>query len=85
MMSGLQEAIVRVGLAEAPKVYRARDYRFPSEDAKLNYRHYGLNPRKCYADWTKTCTECGEFPVVAQTGMCGPCTFDDKKTANGEW
>ena len=36
-------------------------------------------------DWTKNCEVCGATPVHPATGMCGPCTFGDADTANGNW
>ena len=29
------------------------------------------------------CTVCGEAPTVADTGLCGPCTFGEAATADG--
>jgi len=31
------------------------------------------------------CTVCGEAPTVADTGLCGPCTFGEAGTAGGSW
>lgn len=42
-----------------------------------------LDPFK--ADWSRSCENCGEKPVVNQTGLCGPCTFGEAETANGNW
>lgn len=36
-------------------------------------------------DWTKECIVCGQRPVHRVTGMCGPCTFGEADTINGEW
>ena len=36
-------------------------------------------------DWNHDCTVCGETPVVPASGMCGPCTFGEAETANGNW
>jgi hypothetical protein len=36
-------------------------------------------------DYTHACTNCGETPVVPLTGLCGPCTFGEADTANGNW
>lgn len=42
--------------------------------------------RKCSApDWSSSCDVCGASPVVPQTGMCGPCTWGDAESANGNW
>ena len=31
------------------------------------------------------CEVCGAKPVVRATGLCGPCTFGEAATANGNW
>jgi len=36
-------------------------------------------------DWTGKCEVCGNSPIVPATGMCGPCTFGDADTADGNW
>jgi len=36
-------------------------------------------------DWDTTCEVCGEVPTVPASGMCGPCTFGDASTINGNW
>ena len=36
-------------------------------------------------DWEKKCENCGASPIVPETGLCGPCTFGEADTANGEW
>jgi hypothetical protein len=36
-------------------------------------------------DYTKKCGTCGASPVVPLTGMCGPCTFGEAETADGNW
>lgn len=36
-------------------------------------------------DWSKTCEVCGGTPILPSTGLCGPCTFGDASTANGNW
>ena len=35
--------------------------------------------------WDAKCDLCGQSPVVAATGMCGPCTFGEAETAGGNW
>jgi len=37
------------------------------------------------ADWSAKCENCGESPLVPETGMCGPCTFGEAETAGGNW
>ena len=36
-------------------------------------------------DWTGECENCGQSPIVPSTGMCGPCSFGEAATANGNW
>lgn len=36
-------------------------------------------------DWTGTCENCGQSPIVPLTGMCGPCTFGEADTIGGNW
>lgn len=36
-------------------------------------------------DWDGKCENCGESPIVPSTGMCGPCTFGEADTVNGNW
>ena len=36
-------------------------------------------------DWEGKCENCGESPIVPATGMCGPCTFGEADTLNGNW
>lgn len=36
-------------------------------------------------DYARKCSNCGSSPIVPLTGMCGPCTFGDSDTADGDW
>jgi hypothetical protein len=36
-------------------------------------------------DWDHDCEVCGARPIVPATGMCGPCTFGEAETADGNW
>lgn len=36
-------------------------------------------------DWNGKCENCGASPIVPCTGLCGPCTFGEAETANGNW
>ena len=36
-------------------------------------------------DWKGKCEVCGASPIVPMTGLCGPCTFGEAETANGNW
>lgn len=35
--------------------------------------------------WNCKCTSCDATPVVRFSGLCGPCTFGEVDTLNGEW
>ena len=37
------------------------------------------------ADWGGSCEICGQSPIVSATGMCGPCTFGEADTVDGNW
>lgn len=54
--------------------------------ARRKNRLVGLPPvAPTDPDWTRTCPNCDESPVVPETGLCGPCTFGEADTANGNW
>lgn len=36
-------------------------------------------------DWGHQCIVCGAVPIVPLTGLCGPCTFGEAETVNGNW
>jgi hypothetical protein len=36
-------------------------------------------------DWTVECYLCGAVPIVPLTEMCGPCTWGEAETAEGNW
>lgn len=36
-------------------------------------------------DYTRECIVCGATPVVGELDMCGPCTFGESDTADGNW
>jgi len=36
-------------------------------------------------DWSGKCENCDASPIVPVTGMCGPCTFGEAETINGNW
>ena len=35
--------------------------------------------------WSVECEVCGQIPTVRATGLCGPCTFGEADTINGNW
>ena len=36
-------------------------------------------------DWEHSCENCGAVPIVPATGLCGPCTFGEAETIDGNW
>jgi CO dehydrogenase/acetyl-CoA synthase alpha subunit len=42
-------------------------------------------PAETKPDWKRKCMNCGASPIVPVTGMCGPCTFGEADTADGNW
>ena len=36
-------------------------------------------------DWSGECSNCGAYPIVPVTGLCGPCTFGEADTVAGNW
>ena len=36
-------------------------------------------------DYSRECEVCGASPVLPVTGMCGPCTFGEADTIDGNW
>lgn len=50
-----------------------------------NDSRQNICPECCKPDWEKSCENCGAVPVHKVTGMCGPCTFGEAETINGNW
>ena len=40
---------------------------------------------KTRPDWGGRCEVCKASPIVPATGMCGPCTWGEPETADGNW
>ena len=40
---------------------------------------------KTRPDWGGRCEVCKASPIVPVTGMCGPCTWGESETADGNW
>lgn len=36
-------------------------------------------------DYGRACEVCGARPILPATQMCGPCTFGEAETADGNW
>ena len=65
---------LRAGIVETTK-----------EHPRKRMFHAGREIEAGPPDWTRGCSACGDKPVVPQTGLCGPCTFGESITANGNW
>lgn len=44
-----------------------------------------LDPNSTEPNFQYTCEVCDAIPVVPATGLCGPCTFGEADTINGNW
>jgi len=44
--------------------------------------HYTTDTRP---DWNRKCLVCDATPIVPVSGMCGPCTFGEAETVDGNW
>lgn len=44
-----------------------------------------LDEKLTKPDWNGSCEVCDMSPIVPLTGMCGPCTFGEAETINGNW
>ena len=55
------------------------------DDGRVTALHEMDNERAFQANFTEQCSVCGESPTVTATGLCGPCTFGEAKTAGGNW
>lgn len=42
-------------------------------------------PPPAAPDWAGRCEVCGASPVLPATGLCGPCTFGEASTSDGNW
>ena len=52
------------------------------------YKGYEVHVEGCKLsepDWNRPCDNCDEVPTVPATGLCGPCTWGEAETANGNW
>ncbi len=41
--------------------------------------------KKIIPDYESQCDNCGASPIVPTTGLCGPCTFGEAATLDGNW
>lgn len=56
-----------------------------TSSAFYDHRHAKHPNPETDPDWTGTCENCGESPILPSTGMCGPCTFGEADTVGGNW
>ena len=52
---------------------------------RLDREEWNPNDKLIRPDWSSKCEVCGAKPVVPLTGLCGPCTFGEAETADGNW
>lgn len=57
----------------------------PKKDYKVKKLEGSKEQPETKPDWTKKCEVCGATPIVPATGLCGPCTFGEAETADGNW
>lgn len=65
--------------------YRKGSAGTPESDATKAGQKEMTNEEAFFADWGRGCGNCGAKPVVAASGLCGPCTFGEADTAGGNW
>lgn len=53
--------------------------------AKKHDREGLLHESLTDPDWDGQCESCGASPIVPITGLCGPCTWGEAETINGNW
>jgi hypothetical protein len=56
-----------------------------SEENKKKERETEEVESEFEPDWSTPCSNCGAVPTVPATGLCGPCTFGEAKTIDGNW
>lgn len=66
---------------EKPKQSDARN----SEEAANRRVRQAQDRGDTEPNWKGKCEVCGASPIVPLTGMCGPCTFGEAETINGNW
>lgn len=49
---------------------------------RLTFRVYDAETEP---DWSTPCMNCEQVPTVPITSMCGPCTFGESDTIDGNW
>lgn len=72
------------------KIYKCfccgNDIKCDEPDIEIEKGHIVPLCEDCYKpDWKGICENCGASPIVPVTGMCGPCTWGDSDTINGNW
>lgn len=65
--------------------YGRRGPRPSREPADTNYGQPNQTLKQGGKDWYSRCTNCSGKPCVFPTKLCGPCTFGEASTRNGNW
>lgn len=63
---------------------RLREETKMSRNKKKEPTEY-LSQEEMEPDWEGECEACGAKPTVSITGLCGPCSFGEADTLNGNW
>lgn len=59
--------------------------RLAVQASRARWKKHGPRRRDLAPDWMTGCENCGQKPIVPITGMCGPCTFGEAETIDGNW
>lgn len=49
------------------------------------FKENGFSSSEAEPNWNGKCDVCGASPIMPLTGMCGPCTFGEADTIDGNW
>lgn len=77
-------------MTERREIHSESDRKFPLSEFNKHGdtsddKNPDLNAEAFAADYTRKCEVCDGKPVVNATGLCGPCTFGEAETINGNW
>ena len=64
---------------------RKKKAKKPAPDVKSARKTADVSSKDTEPDWGGKCEVCGQSPIVPLTGMCGPCTYGEADTADGNW
>lgn len=68
---------------ECPRRFATHDARRKHQIAKHNSGK--MHDADTQPDWEGECSVCGQSPIVPVTGLCGPCTWGEADTMDGNW